>query len=607
MPPTLSTSFSPSYIALTRFRYPFSLELTSERQTLTVDMKELLAPATNLILDDDNRECPFGPSARSRGDISAEERWVHLRGSIHSASLLEQMMDIAQDVRDTMDHDSTPPPHSTPPLPTLSLQSLMDRARIASLQLRRVQLEHEATEAQKSERPSEISQDFDKLSPSAQQQQLMMVNFSWDSFLKPGCYSSESPSNDEEYQYIGHDRRRGIHSESDSGSNTTLGSPSSVSPHHIQSQNIHTHLSQRYAAADAKHRPLGRNEMKRYGLLPLEDDRNLRQCHFCKRVLLEPVFAIHAVQCKESMRRTMEGAYEPNAQRASPSPNNDNTRHLTAISNTMIPQAHPQAISRAASNDGIPTQPQRGPSVTRSNSSSPIPTSIAQTSNSTPKTGFGPHPSSVSRPSPSPASPLPSSVLNPTPKPSISSTTPIISGSTSSASRNGPTSAPIQVVSPAPMSTSPEPVTPTKSPTTPRSINSMNKSGGIVLVGSPRAGLKSSVGQSSLLSTSGALQYAHHPQHTTSHAPHPTYGHQQYVYQTHTHSGPGPSPAPTATAYIMSPPQTPQGGFKRAFNSVSSQQRSGEVHEGMDEATLRGSSHGKRAHGAPHHSTTKRS
>lgn len=552
-------------------------------------MKQLLAPATTAILEDANKECPFGAAARSKGDITAEERWVHLRGSIHSASLLQQMMDIAQDVRDSFDLNSTPSINAPQRTSGVSLQHLMDRARIASYQLRRVQLESEAVAQPKAEKSGEISQDLNKLS----QPQQAMVTFSWDAFLKPGCYPPEIPPTPVVYEVRSSSRRRGTASESNSGSTTTLGSPSSASPHR------HAQMNGNRQVADTRHRPLGSTEMKRYGLLPLEDDRNLRQCQVCKRVLLETVFATHAMQCKEAMRRTLEGI-DPNVPRGASISPSENVRNVTSTTNTTMSQTTPQPIARAASNEGISVQPQRPPVLPRSNSASPVPAQSQFPSNQPPRSGFGPHPSSAAA-RPIPVATPPPTGANPSAKLPSPTLVPTSAGNISPAARGAPITVTTQFGNTAPSGQ----VTPTKSPTTPRSINSMNKSGGIVLVGSPRMGLKSSIGQSSLLSSSGTIQHAHHPQHSPSYPNHQTYGQQQYVYQPHSHSGPGPSPAPTATAYIVSPPQTPQGGFKRAFNSMSSPQRPTE-HEGMDEASLRGAaSHKRVSHGAPHHSAGK--
>jgi hypothetical protein len=518
------------------------VELSRDNEILTDELKELLAGATRSVLEDVDERSPFGASARDRGDVTAEERWIHLRGSAHSASLLRKVVEMAEELQNSSEFENSdllPSSSSSTNEKPLNLKNLMDSARIASQYLQQVQLKPMA-KGRTTSAKSQIStkSTTTEISP-----------FSWSDFLVHPPSLLEDPHN---HNNIGINsvNQKPNGSETNSDSNTTRNTPNGGSPMEKRS----TTTSSSYDMCDSTlHRKLEREDMKMFGLVPLEDERSFKQCPYCSRTLLIHALVGHMNKCRDSKRI---GANNGISQKSSSTNSSDALAPTIKPNNAPFTSSSQQPVVSAA--EAKQTQKIVPPPTTPY--STPVPHQVNQTQQhvsspaySASPPGFGPHPTAaaVQRYSfNSPVhSPPPSTIIqNPTSNNVVS--TQNSNKKSASSGRNGK-STNQSIASPPPSSL---PHTPTHV-ASPPGVVSLTGSGGIVMMTSPRAGLKSSIGFSSLsssLSHSSTPNHPNQPLQSHNHTYSPTVTPQTIPLNVST---PGPLPRSSRST---------QGGLKRS-------------------------------------------
>lgn len=392
---------------LTRSFPPFPTVIWQESQLLTDEMRELLAGVTRATINDLEEKTPFGATARARGDATAEYRWLHLRGSAHSTSLLRNMMNLAEEAASSLD--------SVELCPTSSLDAQADSNAedLSNIMLRAqniAQLPKKSTPepaAAKGSKSKGLTA-YNANSP-----------FSWSTYLK-----SAEPNSPDAVIAPTPQRRKGANA-SENSIKATSPPPSQASPGPVPTPNgtkaSATGKSTSNAPLSTHHRKLSASEMATFGMLPLEDEYTLLRCPTCQRILMEHIYLTHTARCRTILQHAEIAAPQIEAQKLAPTPppgsefgtkttfNAYNTQPTSM--NSFAPQGTAQAkvqISRSSTPKSQSPAPRQAASYTPP-PQQPHQQLVYQQSNSTsfnnaappqmqPKMGFGVHPRSQSQP-----------------------------------------------------------------------------------------------------------------------------------------------------------------------------------------------------------------
>lgn len=464
----------------------FHVVIQQESQLLTEEMRELLSGVTRSAITDLEERSPFGPSARARGDVTAEQRWLYLRGSSHSTSLLRSMMMVAEEVAARVDGPSSTFSATSP---RAKPSSTNDSAEDLSVIFQRSQ--NSTNGAKKSASDSPVS-NKSKSKSNATSASAPSGTFSWTSYLKSADVDTPEPA-------VGATttRRKSAGATNDVAGASRSPPPGSSSPPPASRSNKTGTRNER--SSSTMHRRLGRDEMKTFGLVPLDDTPRLLQCPTCQRILMDHIYTSHTLSCRYIPPVKPEPVrIEPVARQTSTPPPSavDAIKRSASVNSLPVTSYSPLPTTTATPPPGLakvsngrPTikqsaarQAQSGPIVIdtkQAHSAKPTATARSSTQNVTVAASTAPPASVAAYPPRSYAqvASAPSAAAVP------AAVTPVCANQTNS---NASPQTPPARASPASQ--------PYSSP-----------NGSVVMVTSPRSGLKASIGQSVAPSSAAAL------------------------------------------------------------------------------------------------------
>lgn len=448
---------------------------------MTEEMRELLAGVTRSTITDLEERSPFGANARARGDVTAEQRWLHLRGSSHSTSLLRSMMLVAEEVSSRVDGPS-PSFSSTspPPKPSSTNDSAEDLSTI-------MQRAHNSTNGIKKSTPEPATVTKSKSKSNVNSSPIPSGPFSWTTYLKSSDVEVLEPA-------VGATTTRrksaGANAESSPSARSSSGGSTSPPP----TNRVLKTASKSEKSSSTMHRRLGRNEMNTFGLIPLEDTPRLLQCRTCQRILMDHVYTSHTSKCRYTPPVKQEPVViESHIRSSSTPPPTSETAKKAPFNVSMVPSTSYSPLPTTAAtpppglakvSNGRPSIKQSAASRQAQASSSPSDAYPKQTS--APKTiTVRTHSANALNGASQPVPVAPANI--PVATPQARTYVQVVSQGVMTA----PT--PVRVAASGPRSVSPQ--TPPTRPS-PVVTNYTPPNGSVVMVTSPRSGLKASVGQS---------------------------------------------------------------------------------------------------------------
>lgn len=155
--------------------------------------------------------------------------------------------------------------------------------------------------------------------------------FSWSSYLKPCDLDilETSPG-------ATTTRRKSAGSSSETSTPTRPSSATNSSQSN-SNKNIKA-ASKSESPSSALHRRLGREEMKIFGLIPLEDKQRLLQCPTCQRILMDHAYTSHTSKCRYIAPVKPEPVkFESLAKQSSTPPPNSDTAKKTPSTINLVP------------------------------------------------------------------------------------------------------------------------------------------------------------------------------------------------------------------------------------------------------------------------------
>lgn len=445
---------------------------------MTEEMRELLSGVTRSAITDLEERSPFGPTARARGDVTAEQRWLYLRGSSHSTSLLRSMMMVAEEVASRVDG---PTSTFSATSPRAKPTSTNDSAEDLSTIFQRSQNSPNGTKKSASDSPVSNKS---KSKTNATSASVPSGPFSWTAYLKSADVESPEPT-------VGATttRRKSAGATNDLAGASRSPPPGSSSPPPASRSSKGASKPDR--ASSTMHRRLGRDEMKTFGLMPLEDTPRLLQCPTCQRILMDHIYTKHTSNCRYIPPVKPEPVrIEPVARQSStPPPSAVDAIKRSASANSLpITSYSPLPTTTATPPPGLAKVPNGRPTIKQSAArqaqSGPIVIESKQshTAKPTARTNV-----TVTAAVPSPASVAAYPPRNYTQAAAVPTTTAV--------------STPVRVNQAHP-NASPQTPPARASPASPPYTS---PTGGVVMVTSPRSGLRASIGQSGVPTSAAAL------------------------------------------------------------------------------------------------------